>query len=115
MAELANGRRGQFEAPLERDLDLFLGVGGSGRSPLNPPTPKGAGVRVNQEKKGEWVLAYREVIKIVVKCSLSRAGGQGAEEDKQYPRAVPPSGLPHGNASLNPALAGGGPSGRPHI
>ena len=47
MAELANGRRGQLEAPLERDLDLFLGVGGSGRSPLNPPTPEGSGVGVS--------------------------------------------------------------------
>ena len=48
-AELANGRRGALETPLKRDLDLFLGVGGSGRSPLNPPTPRdeGAGVRVN--------------------------------------------------------------------
>ena len=41
LAELANGRRDSFETPLERDLDLFLGVGGSGRSPLNPPTPRG--------------------------------------------------------------------------
>ena len=57
MAELANGRRGQFEAPLERDLDLFLGVGGSGRSPLNPPTPRyeGAGVRVNPEGGGKCI------------------------------------------------------------
>ena len=53
LAELANGRGDSFETPFERDLDLFLGVGGSGRSPLNPPTPRdeGAGVRVNQEKK----------------------------------------------------------------
>ena len=49
MPELANGRRGQVETPLERDLGLFLGVGGSGRSPVNPPTPRyeGAGVRVD--------------------------------------------------------------------
>ena len=51
LAELANGRRDLFETPLKRDLDFFLGVGGSGRSPLNPPTPKGAGVRVDQENK----------------------------------------------------------------
>ena len=38
MAELANRRRGQFEAPLERDLDLFLGVGGSGRTPVECAT-----------------------------------------------------------------------------
>ena len=35
----------QFETPLERDLGLFLGVGGSGRNPLNPPTPRYEGVR----------------------------------------------------------------------
>ena len=45
LAELANGRGDSFETPLERDLDLFLGVGGSGRSPLNPPTPRDEGVR----------------------------------------------------------------------
>ena len=43
LAELANGRRDSFETPLERDLDLFLGVGGSGRSPLNPPTRRSGG------------------------------------------------------------------------
>ena len=79
MAELANGRRDSFETPLERDLDLFLGVGGSGRSPLNPPTLRyeGAGVRVNQEKKRKFIVVFREVMKKVVKCSLRRAGGQG--------------------------------------
>ena len=57
LAELANGRRDLFETPLKRDLDLFLGVGGSGRSPLNPPTPRyeGAGVRANQENKRKLV------------------------------------------------------------
>ena len=65
LAELANGRRDSFETPLERDLDLFLGVGGRGRSPLNPPTPRyeGAGVRVNQEKKRKFIVDYREVMK----------------------------------------------------
>ena len=60
LAELANGRRDSFETPLERDLDLFLGVGGSGRSPLNPPTPRyeGAGVRVNQENKRKFIIDY---------------------------------------------------------
>ena len=31
---------------------FFFGVGGRGRRPLNPPTPRheGAGVRVNKEK-----------------------------------------------------------------
>ena len=64
LAELANGRRDSFETPLERDLDLFLGVGGSGRSPLNPPTPRheGAGVRVDQEGSGSKLVAYREVV-----------------------------------------------------
>ena len=46
LPELANGRRDSFETPLERDLDFFLGVGASGRSPLNPPTPQGSGVGV---------------------------------------------------------------------
>ena len=58
LAELANGRRDSFETPLERELDLFLGVGGSGRNPLNPPTPRyeGASVRVDQEKKRKSVV-----------------------------------------------------------
>ena len=43
LAELANGRRDLFETPLKRDLDFFLGVGGSGRSPLNPPTRRSGG------------------------------------------------------------------------
>ena len=79
MAELANGRGDSFETLLERDLDLFLGVGGSGRSPLNPPTPRheGAGVRVDQEKKRKFIIDYREVMKIIIKCSLRRARGQG--------------------------------------
>ena len=79
LAELANGRRDSFETPLERDLDLFLGVGGSGRSPLNPPTPRyeGAGVRVNLETKRKFIIDYREAMKLVVKCSLRRARGQG--------------------------------------
>ena len=79
LAELANGRRDSFETPLERDLDLFLGVGGSGRSPLNPPTPRyeGAGVRVNLETKRKFIIDYREVMKLVVKYSLRWAGGQG--------------------------------------
>ena len=79
LAELANGRRDSFETPLERDLDLFLGVGGSGRSPLNPPTPRheGAGVRVNQETKWKFIVVYREVVKYIVKYNLRRARGQG--------------------------------------
>ena len=79
LAELANGRRDSFETPLERDLDLFLGVGGSGRSPLNPPTPRyeGAGVRVDQENKRKLVVVYREVMEMIIKCSLRRARGQG--------------------------------------
>ena len=79
LAELANGRRDLFETPLERDLDLFLGVGGSGRSPLNPPTPRheGAGVRVNQETKWKFIVVYREVVKYIVKYNLRRARGQG--------------------------------------
>ena len=79
LAELADGRRDVFETPLERDLDFFLGVGGSGRSPLNPPTPRyeGAGVRVDQEKKRKWVVDYREVMQMLIKCSLRRARGQG--------------------------------------
>ena len=45
-------------------LIFFLGVGGSGRSPLNPPTPRyeSAGVRVNQDNKRELIIDYREVI-----------------------------------------------------
>ena len=79
LAELANGRRDPFETPLERDLDLFLGVGGSGRSPLNPLTPRyeGAGVRVNQEKQRKFIVVFREATKNEVKCSLRRARGQG--------------------------------------
>ena len=65
LAELANGRGDSFEIPLYRDRGLFLGVGGSGRSPLHPPTPRheGAGVRVNQETKWKFIVAYREVVK----------------------------------------------------
>ena len=79
MAELANGRRDSFETPLERDLDLFLGVGGSGRSPLNPPTPRheGAGVRVDQETKWKFIVVYREVVDYIVKYSLRRPGARG--------------------------------------
>ena len=60
-------------------LVFFLGVGGSGRSPLNPPTPRyeGAGVRVNLETKRKFIIDYREAMKIVVKYSLRRARGQG--------------------------------------
>ena len=52
LAELANGRRDLFETPLKRDLDFFLGVGGSGRSPLNPPTPNG--VRRGGQVRALW-------------------------------------------------------------
>ena len=76
---------------------------------MNPPTPKGAGVRVDQEKKRKLVVVSREVMKIMLKYSLSQAGARGAEGDFQYTRAVPPSGLSRGNASLNLMLAGGGP------
>ena len=87
LAELANGRRDSFETPLKRDLDFFLGVGGSGRSPLNPPTPRyeGAGVRVDQEKKRKFIIDYREVMKIVIKCNLRRARGQGLRGSKCTP------------------------------
>ena len=69
----------KFETPLERDLGLFLGVGGSGRSPLNPPTPRyeGAGVRVDQETKWKFIVVYREVVKYTVKYSLRRPGARG--------------------------------------
>ena len=40
LAELANGRGDSFETPLKRDLDLFLGVGGSGRSPSQIRRPR---------------------------------------------------------------------------
>ena len=77
-AELANGRRDSFEIPLERDLDLFLGVGGSGRSPLNPPTPQGSGVGVRCERCGRargsdtvrWKSRENDIV------------GPGAEEPK---------------------------------
>ena len=48
-------------------LISFLGVGGSGRSPLNPPTPRheGAGVRVDQETKWKFIVVYREVVKYI--------------------------------------------------
>ena len=59
-------------------LIFFLWVGGSGRSPLNPLPPKGAGVRVNQEKKRKFIVVSREVVKIVVEYNLRRARGQGA-------------------------------------
>ena len=57
----------------------FFGVGGSGRRPVNPPTPRdeGAGVRVDQEKKREFIAVFREVMKKVVKYNLRRAGDQG--------------------------------------
>ena len=58
LAELANGRRDLFETPLKRDLDFFLGVGGSGRSPLNPPTPQGPGVGVRCERCGRARGSY---------------------------------------------------------
>ena len=79
MAELANGRRDLFETPLKRDLDFFLGVGGSGRSPLNPPTPRheGAGVRVDQETKWKFIVVYKKVIKYIVKYNLRRPGARG--------------------------------------
>ena len=57
LAELANGRRDSFETPLERDLDLFLGVGGSGRSPLNPPTPRHEGVARGSTRRGVEVTS----------------------------------------------------------
>ena len=41
LAELANGRRDSFETPLERELDLFLGVGGRGRRPFQSADPEG--------------------------------------------------------------------------
>ena len=87
LAELANGRRDSFETPLERDLDLFLGVGGSGRSPLNPPTPRheGAGVRVNQETKWKFIVVYREVVKYRMKYNLRRARGQGLRAPYRTP------------------------------
>ena len=105
MAELANGRRGKFETPLavslfgsknskphsSATLVFFLGVGGSGRSPLNPPTPKGAGVRVDQGKKRKFIIDYREVMKIIVKCSLRRAGGQGLKGTNGTPGCRRPS------------------------
>ena len=79
LAELANGRRDLFETPLKRDLDLFLGVGGSGRSPLNPPTPRyeGAGMRVDLETKRKFIIDYREVMKIVIKCCSAGPGARG--------------------------------------
>ena len=60
-------------------LIFFLGVGGSGRSPLNPPTPRyeGAGVRVNQETKWKFIVVYREVVKYIVKYNLRRPGARG--------------------------------------
>ena len=90
---MANGRRDSFETPLERDLDLFLGVGGSGRSPLNPPTPRheGAGVRVNQEKKWKFIVVYREVIKYIIKYYLPGPGARGLGGPKCTPgRRLPP-------------------------
>ena len=84
---MANGRRDSFETPLKRDLDLFLGVGGSGRSPLNPPTPRyeGAGVRVNLETKRKFIVVYREVVKYIIKYSLRWARGQGLGGNKRTP------------------------------
>ena len=47
---------------------ILFGVGGSGRSPLNPPTPRyeGAGVRVDLETKRKFIVVYREVVKYIV-------------------------------------------------
>ena len=53
---------------------------------MNPPTPKGAGVRVDLETKRKFIVDYREAMKLVVKCSLRRARGQGAGWHLVYTR-----------------------------
>ena len=68
-------------------LVFFLGVGGSGRSPLNPPTPRGprAPACGSTKKKRKFILVFREAMKLVVKCSLRRARGQGLGGSKGTP------------------------------
>ena len=42
---------------------LFFGVGGSGRSPVSPPTPEGRGVRVDKgEQLFEEKLFERKIV-----------------------------------------------------
>ena len=85
----------------------FFGVGGRGRRPIESADPEGtegAGVRVNLETKRKFIVDYREAMKLVVKCSLRRARGQGLGGKKRTPG--PSVRLHIYNRSCNLARAG---------
>ena len=53
----------------------------------NPPTPRGprAPACGSTKKKRKFIVVYREAMKLVVKCSLRRARGQGLGGNKRTP------------------------------
>ena len=52
----------------ERDVFFFLGVGGRGRSPWNPPTPRdeGGGVGVNKRESVRSYLFRKKELKTII-------------------------------------------------
>ena len=77
------GAEGNSKPHSSATLVFFSGsaVVGAALSVRRPRGARASGVRVNEEKKRKLVVVYREVMKIIIKYSLSRAGGQGGGGD----------------------------------
>ena len=67
-------------------------------------------MRVDLETKRKFIIDYREAMKLVVKCSLRRARGQGLGGSKSTPGRRPPPGLAREMLPLTQRWHGGAPT-----